>query len=86
MHPLIQAALAKIHQGELLRDIQDTHLLHNAGPRDTRRCRWLPSSLHLKLHRLRLRHRARRQKLARRRFATAWQRDLAAILDDADRA
>ncbi len=82
MHPLIQAALVEIHQDELMRDVQATHVLHQAGWQAPRRRHWLPSPLHRTLQRLRLRQRARRQRLARRRYATAWQRDLTAFLDD----
>jgi hypothetical protein len=82
MHPFIQTMLVEMHQDELLRASQTAQLLRRARADGARRCRWLPSLLHLKLRRLRLRYHARRQKLGRRRYAISWQRDLAPLLED----
>jgi hypothetical protein len=81
VHPIIQAALAKIHQDELLQEAQDDHLVAQARREMAQRPRWLPPAMHRTLALLRMRRHSRRLRLARRRYPTAWQHDLYNILN-----
>jgi hypothetical protein len=82
MHPLIQSDLALVRQAELLRTMETERWLSHPQSPAERRARWVPTRVHLALLRLRLRHRARRHQLARRRYALSWRAEVRRLLDE----
>lgn len=82
MHPLIQSDLAVLRQAELLQSMESVHVLTRVLPPTQRRARWMPSRVHLALFRLRLRHRARHQRLAHRQYGMPWRSQVRRLLDE----
>jgi hypothetical protein len=82
MHPLIQSDLAVMHQAELLRSVETDHLISHLKSSAERRAQWLPTGVHLALFRLRLRRKAHRLRLARRRYTISWRAEVRRLLDD----
>lgn len=83
MHPDLIAVLSNLHHEELMQSAQEERFAQIAiATRPTTVLTPWPQKLHRTLHRLRLRRRARRQRLAKRRQPTSWQQELRGLLDD----